>query len=93
MKRKYVELWVAVDGTEFTTQEECDKYEKEKGFAQKYDVEIHRSSTYSTQVYATSKKEALQKAREEMQYDYVDWNEDEPYVELANDWCERISSP
>ena len=84
MKKKYVELWVAVDGTEFTSEEECDKYEKEKGFRHKYNVEIHCSGTYYTTVIALTEKEALYKAREKMRNDDIDWDEDENYVDLAD---------
>ena len=84
MKKKYVELWVAVDGTEFTTQEECDKYEKEKGFRHKYNVEIHYSGVFYTDVEALDEDEALTKAREEMGENELDWDEDENYVDLAD---------
>lgn len=84
MKRKYVELWVAVDGTEFTTQEECDKYEKEKGFRHKYNVEIHYSGTFYTEVEAVTENEALHKAREEMYANTLDYDEDESFVDLAD---------
>jgi hypothetical protein len=84
MKRKYVELWVAVDGTEFKTQEECDKYEREKGFMHKYNVEIHYSGVFYTDVEALSENEALHKAREEMHSNSLDFEEDESYVDLAD---------
>ena len=84
MKRKTVELWVAVDGTEFTTQEECDKYEKEKGLIHTYNVEIHYSGTYYTTVIALTEEEALHKAREQMCNEDIDWDEDENYVDLVD---------
>lgn len=84
MRKKYVEMWIAVDGTEFTTQEECDKYEKEKGFRHKYNVEIHYSGTFYTTVEAVTENEALHKAREKMGENELDWDEDENYVDLAD---------
>lgn len=82
MKRKYVELWVAVDGKEFVTQEECENYEKEKGLLHHYNVEIHYSGTFYTEVEALSEDEALHKARAEMYCNSLDFDEDENYVEL-----------
>ena len=84
MKRKFVELWVAVDGTEFTSEEECQKYEKEKGLRHKYNVEIHYSGTFYTEVEALDEDEALRIARNEMYANSLDFDEDENFVDLAD---------
>ena len=83
MKRKFVELWVAVDGKEFTSAEECEEYETGKGFIHKYNVEIQYSGTFSTQVEALNETEALHKARAEMYGNSLDFDEDENFVDLV----------
>lgn len=80
MKIKYV----ADNGAIFDTKNECLEYEKQISATHIYEVEIYYSGYFGTFVEATSEEEAIQLARENVEFEYISFEETNSLAFIKN---------